>query len=210
MAEGRDRREPVVAEVTVHFEGHPNLRPGFHKLFEHHVERTRRQRVRFKLIAGGSRAEAVKDFLRSCTSQPSNLNLLLVDSEEAVPDTASAIQSLRDESFWDGSAACVDDQINFMVQAMEAWFIADPQALVKHFGHDFNSNVLPSPQNAEKTLPKDMTAAIRRGLGRGGSRRRDYDKVTDGLKLLQLIEETRVSQHCPHFRRLMNFLCREI
>ena len=115
MAEGCHRREPLVADVTVHFEGHPNLRPGFHKLFESHVERAREQRVRFKLIAGGSRTEAIKDFLRSCTAQPSNLNVLLVNSERAVQDTASAIRSLRAESYWDDSAACSDDQINFVV-----------------------------------------------------------------------------------------------
>ena len=163
--------------------------------------------MRFKLIAGGSRTEAVKDFLRSCRSQPSNVNILLIDSEGLVPDTASAIQSLRAQNFWDGSVACDDDQINFMVQAMEAWFIADSRALIKHF-RDFNINVLPSPQNAESVAPGDLTTAIRKGLRHGGRRR--YDKVTDGVKLLQLIDEVRVSQYCRHFNRLMDYLVRQI
>ena len=208
MAEGRDRREPVVTEVTVHFEGHSNLRPGFHKIFEPHVNHARRQRIRFKLIAGGSRTEAVKDFLRSCRSRPSNVNVLLIDSEGPVPDTVSAIQSLRAQRFWDKSVVCDDDQVNLMVQAMEAWFIADPQALINHFGQDFNINALPSPQSAESVSPNDLTTAIHGGLRNSGRRR--YDKVTDGVKLLQLVDRVKVAQYCQHFDRLMDYLSREI
>ena len=198
----------MVAEVTIHFEGHSNLRPGFHKLFEPHVNNARQQRIRFKLIAGGSRTEAVKDFLRSCRSQPSNVNVLLIDSEGPISDTASAIQSLRTQNFWDGSVACDDDQVNLMVQAMEAWFIADPQALINHFGQDFDIKVLPSPQNAESVAPGDLTTAIRHGLRHSGRRR--YDKVIDGVKLLQLIDHVEVGQYCRHFKRLMDYLLREI
>ena len=198
----------MVAEVTIHFEGHSNLRPGFHKLFEPHVNHARQQRIRFKLIAGGSRTEAVKDFQRSCRSQPSNVNILLIDSEGPIPDTASAIQSLRAQRFWDGSVACDDDQVNLMVQAMEAWFIADPQALVNHFGQDFSIKALPSPQNAESVSPSDLTTAIHEGLRNSGRRR--YDKVTDGVKLLQLIDRVKVGQYCQHFQRLMDYLSRQI
>ena len=210
MAEGRGRREPVVAGVTVHFEGHRNLRSGFHKLFKPHIDRARRRRTRFNLIAGGSRSEVVKDFLRSCRLQPSNVNVLLIDSEGPVSDTASAIGSLRTQSYWDESAACNDDQINLMVQAMEAWFIADPVALVSHFGSDFNTKALPNPQNAESVAPDDLTAAIGEGLRNSGRRRRGYDKVADGVILLQLIDDARVSQHCRHFKRLMDYLTRKI
>lgn len=199
----------MVAEIAIHFEGSSDLKPGFHKLFERHRHRAQRQRVRFKLIAGGSSAETVKDFLRSCVVWPSSLNILLVDSEAPVVNTLSAIQTLRNESFWDRNVDCGDGQIQLMVQAMEAWFIADPRALTEHFGHNFNVNALPSPQNAEKTPPNELKVAIRSGLLRG-HRRREYDKVSDGAKLLQLIEETTVSQYCPHFKRLMDFLSQAI
>ena len=198
----------MVAEVAIHFEGHSNLRRGFHKLFEPHVNHARQQRIRFKLIAGGSRTEAVKDFLRSCKSQQSNLNVLLIDSEGPILDTASAIRSLRSQSFWDGSVACDDEQVNLMVQAMEAWFIADPQALINHFGRGFNIKALPTPQNAESVSPSDLTIAIRKGLRNSGRRR--YDKVTDGLKLLQLVDHAKVGQYCQHFQRLMDYLSRAI
>ena len=148
----------------------------------------------------------VKDFLRSCRSQPSNVNVLLVDSEGPIPDTTSAIRSLRAQSIWDGSVDCDDDQVNLMVQAMEAWFIADPQALINHFGQDFGIKALPSPQNAESVSPSDLTTAIREGLRNSGRRR--YDKVTDGMKLLQLVDHVELRRYCRHFQRLMDYLSR--
>ena len=198
----------MVAAATIHFEGHSKLRAGFHSLFGPHVERARQRRMRFNLIAGGSRAETIKDFVRSCRSHPSDVNVLVIDSERPVSDTASAIRSLRAESFWDGGVSCDDDQINLMVRAMEAWIIADPEALRKHFGPNFNVNVLPSPQNAESVAPRDMVAAIGKGLP--SSRRRRYDKVADGARLLKLIDAVKVGRHCRHFKRLMDYLDREI
>ena len=196
--------------MTIHFEGHRSLRPGFHKLFEPHLERARQRRIRFNLIAGGSRAEAVKDFLRSCKLRPHHINVLLIDSEDPVFDTTVAIRSLRNQSYWDEGVDCEDNQINLMVQSMEAWFIADRQAFTHHFGQDFNLNALPSPQDAESVAPDDLTNAIRGALRYVSRRKRGYDKVTDGVKLLQLIDHAAVSKHCRHFKRLMDYLTREI
>ena len=170
----------MVDEVNILFEGDSKLRPGFRNLLDRHVERARRQRIRFKLIAGGPGPEAVKDFLRVCRTRPYQLNILIIDSEGPVPNTVHAIRTLRANSFWDQDVVCDDDQINFMVQAMEAWFIADPEALIKCYGQDFNINLLPNPQNAESTAPSETVAAIHRGLRRGG---RSYDKVSDGTRL---------------------------
>ncbi len=200
----------MVEAVNIVFEGHSGLRPGFHQLFYPYMSRARERRIRFNLVAGGSQIETVKDFLRYCRSSPHQLNVLLIDSEKPVANTTQAVSSLRSDSSWDISAACADEQINFMVQAMEAWFIADPQALTERFGQSFRINALPNPQNAELTTPGELVAAIHRGLRHSGSRRRYYDKVADGVKLLQLIDLARVSQRCPHFKRLTNFLDRNI
>lgn len=200
----------MVEAVNIVFEGHSGLRPGFHKLLHPYVSRAREQRIRFNLVAGGSQVETIKDFLRYCRSSPHQLNVLLIDSEMPVANTSHAISSLRSHGSWDASAACTDEQINFMVQAMEAWFIADPQSLTGLFGRSFRINALPNPQNAESTTPGELVAVIRRELRRSSSRRRDYDKVADGAKLLQIIDPAFVSQHCPHFKRLMDFLARSV
>ena len=199
-----------MSHVNLHFEGHRDLRLGFHKLLEPHVARARQQRIRFRLIAGGSHAETIKDFLRSCREQPASLNVLLIDSEEPVTGTPDFIQSLRARSYWDTTAACSDDQVNLMVQTMESWFIADPQALAAHFGQAFAGSSLPSPQQAESTSPPDLTKAIGQSLRSPNRRGRRYDKARDGAALLALIDRATVSRHCPHFRRLMDFLAREI
>lgn len=199
----------MVEGVNIYFEGDKRLRPGFHRLLAPQINRWRQQHAKFKLIPGGSRGETIKDFLRSCKSQPSDLNVLLIDAEGPVPNATAFVARLRSERYWDSEANCEDDQVNFMVQTMEAWFVADQQALVSHFGSRFNANALPSPQNAESIAPSALVDAIQHGLisltHRGRNRRR-YDKVADGVKLLGLIDHSTVGRHCPHFKRLIDFL----
>lgn len=110
----------MVERVVIHFEGAKDLRAGFVELFGNHIERARQKRIRFDMIAGGSNAETVKDFLRSCNRNPSDLNVLLIDSERSAPSVAEAMRALRSSSYWDANAEPDDGQLNFMVQAMEA------------------------------------------------------------------------------------------
>lgn len=194
----------MVSRVVIHFEGNGKLKEGFRKLFE------RRVKVKFILIAGGSNAETVKDFLRSCRQNPSDLNVLLIDSEGPAQSVSEAMRALRSRRYWNANAAPEDERINFMVQAMEAWFIADRNALKRHFGKGFGVGSLPNPQNAESVSPKDLTDSINQALRAiGGRRRRKYDKVRDGARLLALIDESTVRRNCPSFGRLMDFLSRE-
>ena len=200
----------MVSQVVIHFEGSDKLRVGFGKLFENHRERARRNGIRFKTIAGGSNAETVKDFLRSCRENPSDVNILLIDSEKPAPNAAEAIRALRSSSYWDANAAPGEDErINFMVQAMESWFIADPRAMARHFGNGFGTGSLPNPQNAESISPNGLTDSIDQALRSiGGRRRKKYDKVSDGARLLALIDEATVRRNCPSFGRLTDFLSR--
>ena len=200
----------MVRRVVIHFEGDKDLRAGFGKLFGNHIERARQNRIRFDMIAGKSNAETVKDFLRSCRLNPSDINILLIDSEGPAPSAADALRELRSRSYWDANAAPEEDErINFMVQAMEAWFIADPRALARHFGNGFGAGSLPNPQNAESVSPNGLTDSINQALRAiGGRRRRKYDKVRDGARLLALINEATVRRNCPSFGRLMDFLSR--
>ena len=197
----------MVSRVVIHFEGAKDLRAGFVDLFGNHIERARQKRIRFDMIAGGSNAETVKDFLRSCRRNPSDLNVLLIDSEGPAPSVAEAIRALRSRSYWDANAAPDDGQLNFMVQAMEAWFIADPQAMAGHFGNGFAAGRLPHPQNAESISPNELTDSINQALRSiGGRRRKKYDKARDGARLLALIDEATVRQNCPAFGRMTDFL----
>lgn len=161
-------------------------------------------------MAGGPRAETIRDFLRYCSIEPSSLNVLLIDSEGPVTDTDKYIRdSLRSLSVWDGGVSCSDEQLHLMVQAMEAWFVADPQSLSRRFGQNYSTRHLPSPESAETVSAADLLTAIRRGLPQS-RRRRGYDKVSDGVELLRLIDQGVVSRHCGHFRRLWAFLDKRI
>lgn len=199
----------MVGRVVIHFEGSDKLRVGFGKLFGNHKNRARQNRIHFKMIAGGPNAETVKGFLRSCRLNPSDLNVLLIDSEAPAPSVADALRALRSRNYWDANVAPEDERIHFMVQAMEAWFIADRQAMASHFGDGFRCGSLPNPQNAESISPTGLTESIDQALrGIGGRRRKKYDKVRDGARLLALIDEATVSRNCPSFGRLTDFLSR--
>ena len=199
----------MVGRVVIHFEGSDKLRVGFGKLFGNHKNRARQNRIHFDMIAGGSNAETVKGFLRSCRLNPSDLNVLLIDSEASAPSVADALRVLRSRNYWDANVAPEDERIHFMVQAMEAWFIADRQAMASHFGNGFRCGRLPNPQNAESISPNGLTDSINQALrGIGGRRRKKYDKVGDGARLLALIDEATVRRNCPSFGRLMDFLSR--
>ena len=195
----------MVDAVNIVFEGSSQLRRGFSQLFELHVGRARLQRLKVNLIAGGSKMEAIKNFMRYCSRYSESLNVLLVDSDGPVTGTTQYLHnSLHSLSIWGSDTPCSDEQVHLMIQAMEAWFAADPQSLRRHFGRNFNVRALPSPQSAEVVSAADLLTAIRRGLPQN-RRRRGYDKVSDGVELLGLIDPDVVSQHCGHFRRLWTF-----
>ena len=92
-----------------------------------------------------------------------------------------------------------------MVQCMEAWFLADKDALVDFFGADFNRNALPQRAEVEdipkRDLEKGLEAATRQcGKGTHTIRGRHSFEV-----LAQLAPE-KVIDASPHAERLVNTL----
>lgn len=77
--------------------------------------------------------------MRRC---PSVLHILLVDSEAAVT-AATAWLHLQAHDGWRRPNNATDDQCHLMVRTMEAWLIADPDALAGYYGQRFSRNTLP-------------------------------------------------------------------
>ncbi len=91
-----------------------------------------------------------------------------------------------------------------MVQCMEAWFLADKDAIAQYFGAGFSSNALPSATNIE-TVPKGDVA---RGLSEATrrSRKRGYDKGRDSFALLGQLAPDKVEVASAHAKRLLETL----
>ena len=120
----------MVTEVRIYFEGDKRLREGFHAFFSAVIELARRKRIRFQLIGCG--ATPVADFMKAMRSHASSFNILLKDAEG--PAGEHLASDLKARGDWDAQvgATVQGNQVHFMVQVMEAWFLADIGALTAY------------------------------------------------------------------------------
>ncbi len=179
--------------VIVHIEGGGDsknsqqpLRLGFKELIGEYSARTR-QSLRPRIACWGGRDRTFKKFKGACTDNPETIHLLLVDSEG--PVNTSPIQHLITRDRWDFTG--IDhDMIHLMVQTMEAWFMADKEAIKNYYGNRLNERALPNRRNVED-IPKDD---LKPSLARSGSatRKGGYREIRDGSGILYYLDREKV------------------
>jgi hypothetical protein len=150
-----------------------------------------------QVVACGSREAAHEKFQRARTEHPTAFNMLLVDSE--APVTTSA----RSHLGWKLDAVA-DDQVQLMVQAMEAWLIADPETLARFYGQGFAANKLPRTQNVERIPKDDLEPALKLATRR--TKKGEYHKTRHAFDLLAQIDPEKVRSRAPHCERLFRTL----
>ena len=132
--------------------------------------------------------------------------VLLVDAEGPVGGVAPA-EHLSARDGWD-LRGVDDDVVHLMVQTMEAWICADPEALVTYYRRDFQRNALPRRDNLEEVSKADIADALDRATERTQKGR--YRKIHHARHLLQRIDPQVVRRRCPHCNRLFEMLLRLI
>lgn len=197
----------MVTEIRLYVEGARDttsssaLRNAFGAFLRAAHDEARRRGVRWKVIACGSREEALRDFRIGCRNNPGAANLLLVDAEGPVDSQPREhlVRTLRrvpDD--------LMDEQVHLMVQSMEAWLIADPDALARYYRDGFNPRALPAAPNVE-TVPKgDLVPALERATT--NTQKGKYHKTRHAFHLLGMIDPARVKERAPHCRRLFDTL----
>jgi hypothetical protein len=106
-----------------------------------------------RILAGGSRVEAFRDFSIAFADRATT-SVLLVDSERPVAgDSPWMHLAARPGDGWTRPAGAADDQCHLMVEAMEAWLLADRDAVAKVFGKGFRPAALPDRIDVEQ-IPK--------------------------------------------------------
>lgn len=180
---------------------HP-LREGFSKLFA----KVLGDRPKPKVIACVGRKEAFDDFRRALKSHPDALCILLVDSEGPVPDGFSAWDHVRerDGDRWPRPAGVTDAQLHLMVQAMEAWLVADSGALEAYYGQGFRKDSLPRQQNVEQVEKKDLYDALERAT-RDAKTKGRYTKY-QGFELVGHVDPQKVRARSWHAARFFDTL----
>ena len=186
------------------------IRRGFSEFFWSAVRAVRMCGGSFQMVVCGGRREAYDKFCDALINDPDFLNILLVDSEGPVAIATSPWTHLlnRPGDGWVRPAEAGDEQCQMMVVCMEAWFLADPAGLKRHYRRNFDEGKLPPADLAEsrsKAQIEDALTKATRNTSAG-----QYRKIRDGAKLLEEVDPVEVRKHCKWCERLFGMLSRAI
>ena len=188
----------MVAEVRIYFEGDPSLRRGFSEFFGNVARLARRPRM----IAG--RGTPVRDFMAGIHRNPSSVNVLLVDSEG--PNDGNLATCIKSRKDWnrDIGSAVGDDQLHFMIQVMETWFLADRDAVRTYYGRQLREGRLPSNPAVEQIGKQDVIQGLEAATR--ATQKRTYHKTRHAPQLLAKLDAAKVRRAAPACDRLLRFL----
>ena len=180
------------------------LRQGMEVFLAEIKDACRARRWHWKLVCCGPRNEAYRHFQNARAIRDHGIVVLLVDSEDPV-GASSCSEHLSVRDAWD-LGGVGEDAIHLMVQTMEAWIVADPDALGRYYGQGFQVNALPPRRNVEEVSKHEIAQALDRASQRTSKGK--YQKIGHAKHLLQCIDPMTVRQRCPHCERLFETLLR--
>lgn len=194
----------MVNEVRIYAEGggdgkdtKATIRRGFGEFLSELRGLARERQIRWNIIACGPRNAAFDAFRTALRTHTDAFNILLVDGEGPVNRTPW--EHLQERDGWERPGV-PDEQCHLMVQMMEAWIVADIDAIESYYGTEFRRHAIPARNDVEAidkaTLERsleDATRYTRKGL---------YHKIRHGSALLCRINPETVRSKAPHCERL--------
>jgi Domain of unknown function (DUF4276) len=160
-----------------------------------------------KIIACGARSNAYNAFCTALNEKNDNndIIILLIDSEVTFSSEQSKWGFLKQQpnDKWEKPFNASEEHVYLMVQCMEAWLVADPDALAKYYGNNFRANLLPrcaSRDIDKNTLYKTLAAATK------NTTKKSYDKGSHPFDLLAEINPEKVFSSCPSAKQLIDHL----
>ena len=156
---------------------------------------------RWKLVLCGGRHRAFRAYSKAVGANEYAIVVLLVDSE--VPVSATPVRHLEQQDNW-RLASAPTDSVHLMVQVMEAWILADGDALRGYYGAGLRLAALPRRRNLEDVAKTDVLRALAQATS--GTSKGDYRKIRHASELLALLDPNVVRQRCPHFGRMWDWL----
>jgi Domain of unknown function (DUF4276) len=189
----------MVSEIRIYVEGGGDrsdtraaIREGFGEFLDPLRRLARERRIRWSVTACGGRDAAFDAFQDALESHPEAFVVLLVDSE--APVARAPWTHLKDRDGWKSDLP--DEHCHLMVQMVEAWLVADPDALAVYYGQGFRRNSLPRRDDVE-AIPKDQ---LLQSLDRATAetKKRGYAKIRHCADLLGLLNQDRVRQRARH------------
>jgi hypothetical protein len=195
----------MVKEIKIYVEGGGNdnqrlakeCRRGFKEFFN-------KLGIRAAIVACGGRDKA---YHRFCIGLKRNEHcLLLVDSEEPVKDKMDVWQHvfLRQGDNWDKPKNATKDHLHFMVECMEAWFMADKESLANYYNKNFHRNVLPKNTNIEDIPKSTLMESLKKATR--DTTKGEYSKGENSFDILSKIDANKVIANSPYAERLRDTL----
>jgi hypothetical protein len=181
------------------------LREGFSKL----LAKVLGDRAKPRIVACGGRAQAFAEFQTALRSaRPGDLCVLLVDSEGPVAPGSASWEHVarRKGDLWVRPEGVDDDQLHFMVEAMEAWLLADPEALAAYYGQGFNAGALPGRKDVEGIAKADLTAALAKATRAVKAKGKNEYRKAHGFALIALVDPAKIEARAPRARRFFELL----
>ena len=116
------------------------------------------------------------------------MNILLLDTERPEAPT-------EDFVFW-------------MVQLMEAWFLADPEALARYYREGFLSNALKKNPKVEEIPKTDVLDCLKQATRH--TQKEKYNKTAHAPDILGMLDSEKVRKAAPNCNRLFQELLAKI
>lgn len=173
-------------------ESRKKLRRCFRTFLEKGDEAIRRNRELLQIVFCGGKSSTCDDFQTGLAAHPKAFNILLVDSDAPKDFALSCKQHLGLKI-----NGVEESQFHLMVQEIEAWFLADLDALQKFYGGKFKEKSIRNRSIEQIDQPKEV---LKKAC------QKDYDEIDDAASLLEIIDVAKVRQAAPHCERLFQTL----
>lgn len=169
-----------------------------------------------RIVACGSRANAFDRFCSACVRNKEEISFLLVDSEEIID---SSVQDNEDSQKWkpwkhlkkrkgdewEKPEVALDKQCHLMVQCMEAWLVADIDALKQFYGQGFKEKEFQNITDVEM-IDKNILYNKLENATKDTKTKGRYGKGNHSFLLLQKINPEKVVEKSKWAKRFIDIL----
>lgn len=186
------------------------LRKGFSTFLKPLVDLIRQNKNTIAwrgVVPCGRRTAAYRDFCIALKQFPNDLNILLVDSEESLPEKCSDPKrrnwehlAKREGDQWECPVGIDDSQCFLMIECMETWLVADRAALVKFYGKELNEKALPANRNLESVPKHTIADALKQATKK--TQKGEYHKINHAFEIMELLNVATVRSAVPSCERL--------